>query len=97
MASTRQRTKRRRAASLTNRRQRRLSRPMAACCTELTHGYNYDLVILFQFSTQGEFLGHTTRLDSTPAVYAHDGTFSVIVKDNHYDADRTAPMRRYVR
>jgi hypothetical protein len=45
--------------------------------------------------------GHTVRLDkhgalaasytfgwdSTPAIYQHDGTYSIVVKDNHYSSD----------
>jgi hypothetical protein len=25
--------------------------------------------------------------DSTPAVFSHDGTYSIVIKDNHYDEE----------
>lgn len=49
--------------------------------------FNHARGHLFQFSPAGDFLAfYTFGWDLTPAVYAHDGTYSVIVKDNHYDA-----------
>ncbi|HLJ51063.1 MAG TPA: hypothetical protein VKU01_33880 [Bryobacteraceae bacterium] len=48
--------------------------------------YNYQRGHLFHFSPSGTFLNaFDFGWDVTPAVYAHDGTYSVIVKDNHYD------------
>jgi hypothetical protein len=48
--------------------------------------YNYARGHLFQFSAQGNFLAaYDFGWDTTPAVYSHDGTYSVILKDNHYD------------
>jgi len=42
---------------------------------------------LFRFSASGQFLAaYDFGWDRTPAIYEHDGTFSVILKDNHYDA-----------
>ncbi|HKC10942.1 MAG TPA: hypothetical protein VKI41_02665, partial [Vicinamibacteria bacterium] len=48
---------------------------------------NYNAVRghLFKFDPAGQFLGaFDFGWDSTPAVYAHDGTYSIVVKDNHY-------------
>ncbi len=40
---------------------------------------------LMKFSDVGEFLGaYDFGWDSTPAVYPHDGTYSIVIKDNHY-------------
>lgn len=39
----------------------------------------------FKFDAQGNFLGaFDFGWDSTPAVYAHNGTYSIVIKDNHY-------------
>src|SRR5262249_40918070 len=36
---------------------------------------------------QGSFAAaYNFGWDSTPAVYPHDGTYSIVIKDNHYDA-----------
>jgi hypothetical protein len=41
---------------------------------------------LFKFSSSGRFEGaFDFGWDTTPAVYAHDGTYSIVIKDNHYD------------
>ena len=40
---------------------------------------------LFKFSRNGRFLGaYDYGLDVTPSIYTHDGTYSVILKENHY-------------
>lgn len=40
---------------------------------------------LFHFDALGAFLGsYDFGWDSTPAVYVHGGTFSIIIKDNYY-------------
>jgi hypothetical protein len=40
---------------------------------------------LLKFSAAGAFLhSYDFGWDSTPAVYLHDGTYSIIIKDNHY-------------
>lgn len=40
----------------------------------------------FKFDAQGNFLGaFDFGWDSTPAVYAHNGTYSIVIKDNHYE------------
>ncbi len=50
-----------------------------------TDNYNYSRGHLLHFDAQGNYVNaYTFGWDSTPAVYPHDGTFSVIVKDNHY-------------
>jgi len=50
-------------------------------------GYNYARGHLFHFDSQGKFIGtFGFGWDSTPGVYPHGGTFSVVIKDNHYDA-----------
>jgi outer membrane protein assembly factor BamB len=49
--------------------------------------YNYARGHLFRFSAAGSFLAaYDFGWDSTPAVYSHDGTYSIVIKDNHYDA-----------
>jgi len=47
--------------------------------------YNYQQGHLMHFSATGEFLGaYRFGWDITPAIYEHDGTYSVITKENHY-------------
>jgi uncharacterized protein (TIGR03437 family) len=47
--------------------------------------YNYDQGHLMHFDASGNYLGaFGFGWDSTPAIYSHDGTWSVIVKNNHY-------------
>jgi hypothetical protein len=49
--------------------------------------YNYARGNLFKFGSDGAFLAaYDFGWDSTPAVYSHDDTYSVVIKDNHYDA-----------
>src|ERR1700685_22907 len=49
--------------------------------------YNYSRGHLFHFDATGKFLNSFTfGWDDTPAVYAHGGTFSIVTKDNHYQA-----------
>jgi hypothetical protein len=41
---------------------------------------------MMKFSASGQFLAsYPFGWDDTPAVYPHDGTYSIITKDNHYD------------
>jgi hypothetical protein len=50
-----------------------------------TDNYNYGRGHLFHFDAQGNYLGaFTFGWDSTAGVYKHNGTFSIIIKDNHY-------------
>ena len=49
--------------------------------------YNYARGHLVKFSPDGTFAGsYDFGWDTTPAIYPHDGTYSVIIKDNHYEA-----------
>jgi hypothetical protein len=50
-------------------------------------GYNFARGHMFRFDANGSFAGaFDFGWDSTPAIYPHDGTYSIIIKDNHYDA-----------
>lgn len=50
-------------------------------------GYNHFRGHLMKFSPAGEYLAaYDFGWDTTPAVFAHDGTYSVLLKDNHYGA-----------
>jgi outer membrane protein assembly factor BamB len=52
-----------------------------------TDNYNFGRGHLFRFDATGKFVAaFDFGWDSTPAAYTHGGTFSVIIKDNHYDA-----------
>ena len=47
--------------------------------------YNSFRGHLMKFSAAGQFVGsYDFGWDSTPAVYPHDGTYSIVIKDNHY-------------
>jgi outer membrane protein assembly factor BamB len=47
--------------------------------------YPYFQGHLMKFSSSGQFLAsYPFGWDDTPAVYPHDGTYSIITKDNHY-------------
>lgn len=51
----------------------------------VSDNYNYGRGHLFHFDTQGNFVNsYTFGWDTTAGVYQHDGTFSLVVKDNHY-------------
>jgi hypothetical protein len=48
--------------------------------------YNYLRGHLFKFSAAGAPLAtYDFGWDITPAVFAHDGTYSILLKDNHYE------------
>lgn len=50
-----------------------------------TLDFNSSRGYLMKFDTTGKYLTNFDfGWDSTPASYSHDGTFSVIIKDNHY-------------
>jgi len=50
-----------------------------------TDNYNYGRGHLFHFDTEGNYVNsYTFGWDSTAGVYQHDGTYSIVVKDNHY-------------
>jgi hypothetical protein len=49
--------------------------------------FNYAQGNLMKFGSDGAFLAaYPFGWDTTPAIYVHDGTYSVITKDNHYGA-----------
>jgi hypothetical protein len=59
--------------------------PDGSVVMAVTDDYNYGRGHLMHFDSQGNYLGaYTFGWDSTPAVYQHDGTYSLVTKDNHY-------------
>lgn len=49
--------------------------------------YNFARGHLFKIDANGNFVAaYSFGWDSTPAVYVHNGTYSIVIKDNHYDA-----------
>ena len=49
--------------------------------------YNYSRGHLVHFDALGNYLNaFTFGWDSTPGVYPHGSTFSIVIKDNHYDS-----------
>src|SRR5262249_55769977 len=47
--------------------------------------YNYARGHMFRFDANGVFRGaYDFGWDSTPAIDTHDGTYSIVIKDNHY-------------
>jgi hypothetical protein len=47
--------------------------------------YNFDQGHLMRFSSGGDFLdAYGFGWDLTPAIYSHDKTYSVVIKENHY-------------
>jgi len=47
--------------------------------------YNFDQGHLERFSSSGQFLGaFLFGWDTTPSIWSHDGTFSIVLKENHY-------------
>jgi hypothetical protein len=56
--------------------------------------YNFAMGHLFKFSSAGTFqAAYGFGWDSTPAIYPHGGTYSIVIKDNHYDAPCCAGTR----
>ncbi len=50
--------------------------------------YNFARGHLWKFSATGEFVAtFDFGWDTTPATFQHDGTYSIVLKDNHYDAN----------
>ena len=48
--------------------------------------YNFARGHLFKFSPSGQFqASFDFGWDTTPAIYPHGGTYSIVLKDNHYD------------
>jgi hypothetical protein len=51
----------------------------------IVDNYNYDKGHLLHFDSQGNYINsYTFGWDSTPGIYAHDGTYSIVIKDNNY-------------
>jgi hypothetical protein len=49
--------------------------------------YDFARGHMFRFDSRGNFAAaYHFGWDSTPAIYQHNGTYSVVIKDNHYDA-----------
>lgn len=49
--------------------------------------YNFSRGHLMRFGANGNYMGaYGFGWDSTPGVWVHDGTFSVVIKDNHYNS-----------
>jgi hypothetical protein len=47
--------------------------------------YDFQRGHLMKFSAAGAFLGaYSFGWDSTPAIYQHNGTYSIVIKDNEY-------------
>jgi hypothetical protein len=47
--------------------------------------YNYAQGHMMKFSSTGQFLAsYPFGWDITPSIYSHDGTYSLLMKDNHY-------------
>ena len=47
--------------------------------------YNYQQGHLMKFAPDGSYVAaYLFGWDCTPAIYSHDGTYSIITKDNHY-------------
>lgn len=47
-----------------------------------------DRGALMKFTPSGQFVtSYSFGWDETPAIYAHDGSYSVIIKDNHYNTE----------
>lgn len=47
--------------------------------------YNWAQGHLMKFSSAGQFQGaYEFGWDITPGIYSHDGTYSIVTKDNHY-------------
>ena len=50
--------------------------------------YNVSRGHLFKFAPDGHVSAtYDFGWDSTPAVYQHNGTYSIVIKDNHYDEE----------
>ncbi len=61
------------------------------------NGYNTSRGHLMHFSASGDFLDfYDFGWDVTPATWSHDGSYSVITKDNHYFEWDGSPSRFYL-
>jgi outer membrane protein assembly factor BamB len=58
--------------------------------------YNYAQGHLFKFSSTGEFQGaYPFGWDVTPAIYSHGGTYSIVIKDNHYSGGSYCDVEQF--
>lgn len=58
--------------------------------------YNFAQGHMLHFSGNGDFLNSFNfGWDSTPAIYPHDGTYSVIFKNNHYGGPGATPTTSF--
>lgn len=58
--------------------------------------YNFAQGHMLHFSGNGDFLNSFNfGWDSTPAIYPHDGTYSVIFKNNHYGGPGSTPTTSF--
>ena len=56
--------------------------------------YNFSRGHMAHFGAAGNFLGaYNFGWDETPAVWSHGGTFSIVLKDNHYDSSAYCGFR----
>jgi hypothetical protein len=69
--------------------------PDGAVLVGTSSGYNYGRGHLFKFSSGGAVLAsYDFGWDITPAVFARDGTYTILIKDNHYSGP-PGPTGRY--
>jgi len=58
--------------------------------------YNYNQGHLFHFDSSGNFLGaYGFGWDSTEAIYSHGGTYSIAMKENHYNERSYCGVERF--
>jgi outer membrane protein assembly factor BamB len=58
--------------------------------------YNYDQGHLMHFSASGTFVGaFRFGWDVTPAIWSHDGTYSVVIKNNQYSGGSYCDVEPY--
>jgi hypothetical protein len=56
--------------------------------------YNFSRGHLFKVDASGHFVAaYPFGWDSTPAIYKHDVTYSIVIKDNHYQAPAYCSVR----
>jgi outer membrane protein assembly factor BamB len=59
--------------------------PDGSILVEVETDYNAQRGHMMKFGAGGKFLAsYDFGYDETPAVYPHDGTYSIVIKDNHY-------------
>jgi hypothetical protein len=59
--------------------------------------YNQDQGHLMHFSADGTYLGsYSFGWDTTPAIWQHDGTYSIVTKENHYNLDFRTDLGDFV-